>query len=122
ISPVNTATRSCRGRVSRVRSRRLVLPEPGELMRFRHKTPCSLNRARNSAAMRSFSLSTFCSSGTRFILFHLQIGQLQLISTDVCGFQARALRTVRIVVAHDEITSADLTTIAEGTGLDPQLK
>ena len=28
-------------RVSRVRSRRLVLPEPGELMRFKHKTPCS---------------------------------------------------------------------------------
>src|ERR1039457_7581818 len=121
MSPVKTATRSRLGRVSSVRSSRLVLPEPGELMMFRHKTPCSRNRARNSAASRSFSLSTFRSNGTRSILFHLQIGQHQLISTDACSFQARALRTARIVVAHHKLTPADLTTMAAGTNLDPQL-
>src|ERR1022692_2409296 len=72
--------------------------------------------------MRSFSLSTFRSNGTRSILFHLQIGQLQLISTDARGFEADALRTAGIVVAHNELTFAGLTTMAARTELDPQLK
>src|SRR5208282_2331684 len=122
MSPVKTATRSCFGRVPRVRSKRLVLPEPGELMRFRQRMPCASKRARNSAAMRSFSLSTFRSNGTRSIFFHLQIRQLQLITTDACGLQAGALRTARIVIAHDKLTSAELTTMATRTDLDSQFK
>src|SRR5208282_3327905 len=70
----------------------------------------------------SFSLSTFCSNGTRSIFFHLQIGQLQLISTDACGSEARALRTAGVVVAHHELAAADLATMAARTDLDPQLK
>src|SRR5579872_3807809 len=122
MSPVNTATRSCRGKDSRVRSRRLVLPEPGELIRFRHNTPCSWNCARRLAATRSFSLSTFRSNGTRSILFHLQISQFQFVSTDARGFKARALRTARIVIAHDELACAELTTMAPGTNFNSQFK
>src|SRR5579864_7564277 len=122
MSPVNTATRSCRGRDPRVRSRRLVLPDPGELTRFRHNTPCSWNCARSSAATRLFSLSTFRSSNTLSILFHLQIGQLQFVSTDACSFKIGTLGTARIVIAHDELTSATLTTMTPGTNFNSQFK
>src|SRR5271166_2423160 len=56
------------------------------------------------------------------MFFHLQISQLHLISTDACGSHVPALWTLRIVVAHDELTSTELTTMTAGTEFDPQFK
>src|SRR5271167_1804416 len=95
MSPVRTATRSWRSKLSRVRSSRLVFPEPGELIRFRHRILCSAKRARKPAATRSFSLKTLRSSGTRSI-FDLQIGEFEFVASQELGFCQATLRTGRI--------------------------
>src|SRR5581483_11254518 len=88
------ATRSVRGKASRVFSIKVVLPEPGELIRFTTSMLFSRKRLRNSAATRSFSLKTFFSSGTRFILLQLYVGELQFFSTNTLAAVGSTLRTV----------------------------
>src|ERR1035437_6384623 len=79
MSPVRTATRSPGAKLSNVLSSRLVLPEPGELIRFRQRTSCSAKRARSSAAIRSFSFRIFPSSGIRFVIVSLRVSKTRLI-------------------------------------------
>src|SRR5690349_25145601 len=98
MSPVSTATRALVGKASSVRSSNVVLPEPGELIRFRHSTPCSAKRRRSSLATRSFSLRTFRSSDTWLIVLHFQRSQLQLVSAREFSFRRSALRTEQLVV------------------------
>src|SRR5437660_9204302 len=103
MSPVSTATRASWGRASRVRSRSVVLPDPGELIRFTQKTSWWRKRSRSEAAMRSFSLRTFSSNGSRFIFFfNLHESQLQLVSADALRRNFLALGTAEVIRAHDE--------------------
>src|SRR6266536_5312524 len=97
------ATRSEPGRRSRVFSSRVVLPDPGELIRFTTSTRCSRKRSRNSAATRAFSFRTFPSIGTRFIFFHLQIGKLQFVPADDLGVSAAAGGTEQVEIADLEL-------------------
>ena len=72
----------------------MVLPEPGELIRFTASVPLSLKASRNRAAIRSFSLSTFFSIDTLSIgvLFQFEIGQLQFIAPDApCDVEFQAI-------------------------------
>src|ERR1022692_3124002 len=112
MSPVRIATRSFCGRLSRAFSSKLVLPEPGELIRLRQRDPCSPNRARRPAARRSFSFRTFFSNGNRSIFFPLQIGQFQFIATKAFAAQASAAGTLEIVVLHAELGAAIPTVMA----------
>src|SRR5208337_225086 len=93
MSPVSTATRRVGAKASRVRSSRLVLPAPGELIRFKQRTPCSAKRARSSSAMRPFSFKTLRSRGTRSI-FDLQIGKFQFIAGNEHRVHPAARRTL----------------------------
>src|SRR6185437_10547269 len=100
MSPVRTATRSSRGSASSVFSSSVVFPDPGELIRLTTSTLFSRNRSRNSAAIRSFSLRTFLSSGTRFILLQLDVGQLQLFSADTLVAIGPASRAIEDEILH----------------------
>src|SRR6266496_1490027 len=111
MSPVSTAMRSVRGRVSSVFSSRLVLPDPGALIRFRQRVPCSRKRSRRSPAIRSFSLRIFFSSGTRLMFLHLQVNQLQLVSADAFRALVTALRASKLVTDHVEFRVTSETTL-----------
>src|SRR5581483_6740474 len=100
------ATRSVRGKASRVFSIKVVLPEPGELIRFTTSMLFSRKRLRNSAATRSFSLKTFFSSGTRFILLQLYVGELQFFSTNTLAAVGSTLRTVENKILDFKLGSA----------------
>src|SRR5437667_11678877 len=121
MSPVSTATRSLRGKASNVFSSRLVLPDPGELIRLTTSTSFSRKRSRSSAAIRSFSLRTFFSSGTRLMLLQLQICQFQLFPADALVARAAALRAAEVVVLHIELSSAVKTAVTARTDLDFQV-
>src|SRR5271155_5624148 len=95
MSPVRTATRSRRSKLSRVHSSRRVFPDPGELIKFRHRILSTAKRALKPAAMRSFSLKTLRSSSTRSI-FDLQIGELQFVASQELRIPHAAVRTCRI--------------------------
>src|ERR1017187_3026707 len=95
MSPVRTATRSLRSKLSRVRSSRLVFPDPGELIRLRHRILRSAKRARKPVAMRSFSLKTLRSSCTRSI-FDLQVGELEFVAPQELRLRHSALWANRI--------------------------
>src|SRR5271169_834945 len=120
MSPVRTTTRSFWGRHSRLFSSRLVLPEPGELMRLRQRMPCSLNRARRPAAMRSFSLRTFFSIGIRSIFLHLPIGQFQLIAAQALAAQASATGALEKIILHAEFSAAIQTAMPARANLNFQ--
>src|SRR6266576_1225769 len=122
MSPVRTATRASWGSISRVRSRRLVLPEPGELIRFTHSTPHSRKRSRKMVAIRSFSLSTFCSSGTRFMFFDLQVNQFQLVSANAFGRYLAALRALKVVLANREFVLTSSAAVTARAEFDLQLQ
>src|SRR5215469_7838798 len=100
MSPVRTAARVSFGRDSRVLSSKVVLPEPGELIRLRHKVPLSPNRSRSLAAIRSFSLRIFFSSGSRLMLLHFQVDQLQLVSTEELGVLIPTFRAAGIELGY----------------------
>src|ERR1039458_868702 len=121
MSPVRTTTRSFRRKLSRVFSSRLVFPEPGELMKLRVRIPCSTNRARSPAAMRSFSLRTFFSSGTRSIFFHLQIGKFQFSAAETFAAQTSAVGTLEIVVLHAKLGATIQDRKSTRTKLDVQV-
>src|SRR6185369_16994008 len=114
MSPVSTAARCVFGKASKVRSSRVVLPEPGELIRFTQKTPCSRKRSRSPAANRSFSFRTLRSSGTRFIFFDLHVRQFQLVSTDTLRDRVSAGRASKFIIMHSEFgpTHAPVTAFA----------
>src|SRR5215469_11451574 len=122
MSPVSTATRSPRGQASKVLSSRLVLPEPGALIKLRHSTPCSRKRSRSSAARRSFSLRTFFSSGTRFILLQLQVCQFQLFAAYALVTRAAAMRTLKIKIFHQELGRAVEAAMAARAGFNFQFE
>src|SRR5437868_7356557 len=122
MSPVRTTTRSVLGKVSSVRSSRLVLPEPGELIRFRQRIPCSRKRSRNSVAIRSFSLRTFFSRGTRFIFVYLHVGQLQFVAADAFTREASALRTLEVIVADGKFSRAVQTLMPSLAGFDREFQ
>src|SRR5438477_10331355 len=118
MSPVRTATRSARGRASSVFSSSMVLPDPGELIRFRQSTPFCRKRSRNSAAMRSFSPRTFFSSTTRFMLLQLQIGELDLVSADAFVVRALASGAAEIKIFDIELSSTVQATVTTRTNFD----
>src|SRR5215469_16483413 len=122
MSPVSTATRSPRGHARKVLSSRLVLPEPGALIKLRHSTPCSRKRSRNSAAWRSFSPRTFFSSATRFMLGQLQKCQFQLIAAYALATGAAALRTRKIKIFHHELGRAVEAAMAARASFNFQLE
>src|SRR5215467_5227128 len=122
MSPVSTATRSARGQASKVLSSRLVLPEPGELIKLRHSTPYSRKRSRSSAAWRSFSLRTFFSRGTRFMLFQLQECQFQLFAAYALVTRAAAVRTCKIKIFHQELGRAVEAAVTTRTGFNFELQ
>src|ERR1700741_5313617 len=97
---------------SRVFSNNLVLPEPGELIRFRQSVPCRRNRSRSSAAIRSFSFKILLSSSTWFMLLDLDIREFQLISADELRLLLAALRAAKIVVSHGKLGTANRTAMA----------
>src|SRR5215468_9154883 len=103
MSPVSTATRASGGRISSVLSSSVVLPDPGELIRFTHSAPFRRKRSRNDAARRSFSLRTFFCKGTWLMLFHLQISQFQFVSADEACLQRSTLRTTKLVIVNCEL-------------------
>src|SRR5689334_3447139 len=118
MSPVRTATRSSRGNAARVFSSSVVFPEPGELIRLTTRTLFSRKRSRNSAATRSFSLRTFFSSGTRFILLQLDIGQLQFFSADALVAIGATSRANENEVFHVELRATLQTTMPARTKLN----
>src|SRR6266496_1890251 len=127
MSPVSTATRSARGRLSSVFSKRLVLPDPGALIRFRQRVPCSRKRSRNPPAMRSFSLRIFFSSGTRFMflhfaLFHFKICEFKLVSADALCALFAALRALDLVAGHVKFSAARATALPPRTQCNPQFQ
>src|SRR5215469_11384983 len=122
MSPVSTATRSARGQASKVLSSRLVLPEPGELIKLRHSTPYSRKRSRNWAARRSFSLRTFFSRGTRFMLFQLQECQFEFFAAYALVTRAAAVRALKSKIFHQELGRAVEAAVAARTGLNFQLQ
>src|SRR6185312_7834116 len=111
MSPVSTATRSLRGSASSVFSSSVVFPDPGELIRLTTSTSFSRNRSRSLAAIRSFSLRTFFSSGTRFILLQLDVGQLQFFSADTLVALGAASRAIENEVLHVELGATIETTM-----------
>src|SRR5215469_10492901 len=121
MSPVSTATRSLGGRASSVFSSNVVFPEPGELIRFKQSTLFPRNRSRRSAAMRSFSLRTFFSSGTRFIFLQLEISNFQLVSADAVVARAPTGRAAKIKVFHTEFRSTIQAAMTAWTELNLQL-
>src|SRR6185437_1478272 len=112
MSPVRTATRSVRGRAPSVFSSNVVFPEPGELIKFTTSTLFSRKRSRKSAATRSFSLKTFFSSGTRFILLQLYVGELQFFPANALVAVGSTLRTV-----ENEIFDFELGCAVQAAGL-----
>src|SRR5450631_305979 len=118
MSPVRTATRSDFGINSSVRSRRLVLPDPGELMRLTHRIPCSWNRSRNPDAMRAFSLSTFCPSSTRCIFLHLHKCEIEFVSPNAVAAHTLAVRTLQVVVQDRKVQPAIPAFPLSRTGFD----
>src|SRR5579864_341300 len=122
MSPVSTATFASFGNSANVRSSRLVLPEPGELIRFTQKTSFSRKRSRNDAASRSFSLRTFCSNGTRFMIIDLHVSQFQLIAADALRTQRPARRTLKFIIRDVEFIAAVLATVPSPTNLNLELQ
>src|SRR6185437_6337726 len=118
MSPVSTATRSLRGSASSVFSSSVVFPDPGELIRLTTSTLVSRKRSRSSAAMRSFALRTFFSSGTRFILLQLDVGQLQFFSADTLVAIGATSRAIEDKVLHFELGATIETTMPPRAKLD----
>src|SRR5437588_756682 len=71
--------------------------------------------------MRLFSLRTLRSNGTRFMLLHLQVNQLQLVTADVLGLQVAALRTLKVIISNGEFQPAHKATLVSWTTLDLEL-
>src|SRR5579864_7489733 len=122
MSPVRTATRSARGKASRVFSSKVVFPEPGELIKFRHSTPFCRKRSRSPAASRSFSLSTFFSSGTRFMLLQLQVRHLQFVAADALVARASAFCAAKIEIFHIELGATVQAAVPARTKLNLQFQ
>src|SRR5689334_16672989 len=122
MSPVSTATRVLSGKASSVLSSSVVLPEPGELIRFRQSTPWSAKRRRSSAAMRSFSLRTFRSNGTWLIVLHFQRSQLQLVSAGELSFRGSATGTAQVVLRDPERLLASRAALLARACFDFQLQ
>src|SRR5690348_14705783 len=122
MSPVSTATRSLAEKASRVLSRSVVLPEPGELIRFRQSTPSWANRPRNWPAMRSFSLSTLRSSGTCLIVLHFQRYQLQFVPAHEFRLCLSALGARQAVIGDSKNVSTRRTALLPGAALDFKLQ
>src|SRR6185437_12759421 len=122
MSPVSTATRALVGKASSVRSSSVVLPEPGELIRFRHSTPCSAKRRRSSSATRSFSLRTFRSSDTWLIVLQFERSHLQLISARELGFRRSATGAAQVVLCDWKCLPANQAALPARTGFDLQLQ
>src|SRR6185437_14255528 len=122
MSPVSTATRAPAGKAASVRSSSVVLPEPGELIRFRQSTPWAANRRRNSAAMRSFSLRTLRSSGTWLILLQFQRSYFQLVAARKSRLGVSAPRTSQVVVRHRKCQAASRAALPARAALDLKLQ
>src|SRR6185437_3890205 len=120
MSPVRTATRSVRGRASSVFSSNVVFPEPGELIKFTTRTSFCRKRSRNSAATRSFSLKTFFSSGTRFILLQLYVGELQFFPANALVAVGSTLRTVENEIFDFELGCAVQAAVTASAKLNIQ--
>src|SRR5450631_1893812 len=118
MSPVKTATRSDLESNSSVRSRRLVLPDPGELMRLTHRIPCSWNRSRNPDAMRAFSLSTFCPNSTRCIFLYLHKSEIQFVSPNTIAVHTLAVRALQVIVPDHKLQPAVPAFPLSRTGFD----
>src|SRR5579872_5585071 len=122
MSPVSTQTRVAGSKLASVRSNRAVLPEPGALIKLRHKTPCSRYRSRSDSAIIWFSLSTFDFRFTRSIGLHLQIIEIQFVSTRQPGVAAGACRTDWVIVNNGKIVPAVPTLATLRTGSNVELQ
>src|SRR5271157_5255482 len=115
MSPVSTATRVSGGKPSRVLSRSVVLPEPGELTRLMQRTWCAAKRSRRESAMRWFSLRTLDCKGTCVILvlfFQLQVVKFQLIATSEGGLGTPASGTLVIEISNRKQVTASQAPLA----------